>query len=170
MSGCRPLPASLAALLFTIGLVGTAGAADLAPPWVGNEKVKEKSPYSPPWVGNEKVKRKSPHNVPWLKPCDDCEVSSAQWPWQYCKSRTYMPPWISTRRVIGPIGGTWVSHPDWRTVTWDGDDKGSELHRRTQAHSLAIEEKWQRLHDWSHPSMTPDYEYLYHEPPPKFKD
>ncbi|HUQ71903.1 MAG TPA: hypothetical protein VM165_20400 [Planctomycetaceae bacterium] len=74
-----------------------------------------------------------------------------------------MPPWVSKYRGNTPIAGTWVSWPDWRSVVWDGDDKGSALHRRTQAHSLAIENKLCRLHDWSHPSLHPDYEYLYPE-------
>ncbi|MDZ4684059.1 MAG: hypothetical protein SH850_03155 [Planctomycetaceae bacterium] len=75
-----------------------------------------------------------------------------------------MPPWVSKRRANTPIPGTWVSWPDWRSVVWDGDDKASALHRRTQAHSLAVENKLFRLHDWSHPSLSPDYEYVYPEP------
>ena len=74
-----------------------------------------------------------------------------------------MPPWVSKRRGNTPIAGTWVSWPDWRSVVWDGHDKGSALHRRSQAHSLAIENKLYRLHDWSHPSLHPDYEYIYPE-------
>jgi hypothetical protein len=108
--------------------------------------------------------------APWMKPCDCDDVCEAQYPWQYAKSRSYMPPWITTRRMIGPLPGTWISFPDWRSVVWDGDDKSSALHRRTQAHSLAVENKLQRLHDWSHPSKSPDYEYLYADPPPKIKD
>jgi hypothetical protein len=108
--------------------------------------------------------------APWMKPQKDDEVSSSQYPWQYKASRSYMPPWITTRRMIGPLGGSWVSWPDWRSVVWTGDEKGSALHRRSQAHSLAIEQKLDRLHDWSHPSLSPDYEYLFNEPPPKIKD
>jgi len=107
---------------------------------------------------------------PWFKPPKSGDISESQYPWQYNKSRSYMPPWITTKRMIGPLGGTWISLPDWRAVTWEGDDKASAVHRRTQAHSLAIEQKLGRLHDWSHPSKSPDDEYLFHEPPPKFKD
>lgn len=108
--------------------------------------------------------------APWMKPTKAGEISESQYPWQYGKSRSYMPPWITSRRLIGPLGGSWVSWPEWRAVTWEGDDKASALHRRTQAHSLAIEQKLDRLHSWSHPSLSPDYEYQFHEPPPKFKD
>lgn len=31
---------------------------------------------------------------------------------------------------------------DWRTSDWNGDYKGSGLHQRTQAHSLAMEQRW----------------------------
>ena len=31
---------------------------------------------------------------------------------------------------------------DWRTADWNGDYKGSDLHLRTQAHSLAAEQRW----------------------------
>jgi hypothetical protein len=118
-------------------------------------------------VGSAEAKDMRP---PWFAPCKSGEVSESQYPWQYCRSRSYMPPWITSRRLIGPLPGTWISFPDWRSVVWDGDDKGSALHRRTQAHSFAIENKLERLHDWSHPSLHPDYEFRYHEPPPKFKD
>jgi len=162
------LPLAIVAAAFAIGAI--ADAADRPPPWVGNEEIKDKSPAMPPWIGHETHKRKTPHGVPWYKPGDEGDLVEAQWPWQYHKSRTYMPPWLHTRRVIGPVGGTWISWPDWRSVSWVGDDKGSELHRRTQAHSFAVENKLQRLHDWSHPSKSPDYEFLYHEPAPDFDD
>jgi hypothetical protein len=31
---------------------------------------------------------------------------------------------------------------DWRTADWNGDYNGANLHMRTQAHSLAMEQRW----------------------------
>lgn len=63
-------------------------------------------------------------------------------------------PLLQMDPFLPPKGGDWVYRQDWRTVDWSGDDCASAVHRRTQAHSLAIEAKFDRWR-WSYLGVLP---------------
>jgi hypothetical protein len=51
------------------------------------------------------------------------------------------PPWVKCQKPPIIIAGDWGYRPDWRTEQWHEDEWGFGLHRKTQAFSLAWEEK-----------------------------
>jgi hypothetical protein len=76
-------------------------------------------------------------------------------------------PWLFPR-YEPPTNGYWSYRPNWRDDVWDGDDCSSRLHQKTQAMSLAVEDKWRsKVGDYGFLNYGREMEYFPDIPPAK---